>query len=89
MIEESKYYADIMKKHFNKDLLMTKKDYEDFKNSTKFGICDHVYVEGDIQVRDHSAHRDCNINVKSNHKISIVFHNLKNDDSHHILLYTN
>ena len=23
------------------------------------------------------AHRDCNINVKLNHKIPIVFHNLK------------
>ena len=24
------------------------------------------------------AHRDCNMNVKLNHKIPIVFHNLKN-----------
>ena len=29
-----------------------------------------------------SAHRDCNINVKLNHKIPLVFHNLKNYDSH-------
>ena len=28
-----------------------------------------------------STHRDCNINVKLNHKISIVFYNLKNYDS--------
>ena len=26
-------------------------------------------------------HRDCNINIKLNHKIYIVFHNLKNYDS--------
>ena len=26
-------------------------------------------------------HRDFNINVKSNHKIPVVFHNLKNYDS--------
>ena len=32
-----------------------------------------------------SAHRDCNINVKLNHKIPVVFHNLKNHDSHLIM----
>ena len=32
-----------------------------------------------------SAHRDCNINVKLNHKIPIVFPNLRNYDSHLIM----
>ena len=32
-----------------------------------------------------SAHRDCNVNVKSNHKILIVFHNLKIYDFHVII----
>ena len=35
MIEKSKYYTDIIKKHFNKELLMTKKDNKDFENSAK------------------------------------------------------
>ena len=48
--------------------------------------CDNDYVDGDVKVRDHayitgklrsSAHRDCNIIVKLNHKIPIVFHNSK------------
>ena len=52
------------------------------------------YVEGDVKVKDHchitgkyrgSAHRVCNINVELNHKISILFHNLKNYDSHLIM----
>ena len=30
-------------------------------------------------------HRNCNINVKLNHKIPIVFHNVKNNDSHAIM----
>ena len=30
-------------------------------------------------------HRDCNINVKLNHKIPVVFQNLKNYDSHLIM----
>ena len=78
-----------MKKYFNKELVRTEKD--NFENSTKCSICDHVFVECDVKVRDHchinkkyigSAHEDCNINVKSNHKIPIVFHNLKNYESH-------
>ena len=35
MIEESKYCNDVMKKHFKKELVMTKKDNEDFENSNK------------------------------------------------------
>ena len=53
MVEKSKYFSDVMKKHFNKELVMTKKDNEDFKNSTKCWICDYDYVDGDVKVRDH------------------------------------
>ena len=35
MIEESKYCIDMIKKHFNKALVMTKEDNEVFENSTK------------------------------------------------------
>ena len=91
MIEESKYCIDIMKKYFNKELVMTKEDDENFENSSKCWICDNGYVDDEVKARDHcqvtgkyrgSAHRDCNINVKLNHKIPVVFHNLKNYDSH-------
>ena len=84
MIEESK----------NCNEVMTKENNEDFKKSTKFWICDNDYIETDVKVRDHchitgkykgSAHRDCNINLKLNHKIPIIFHNLKNYDSHLIM----
>ena len=64
------------------------------KNSTKCWICDNNYIDTDVKVRDHchitgkyrgSAQRDCNINVKLNHKIPVVFHNLKDCDSHLII----
>ena len=73
---------------------MTIEDNEDFKNSTKCWICDNDYIDNDVKVRDHChitgkkrgyAHRDCNINVKLNPKIPVVFHNLKNYDSHIIM----
>ena len=41
-----------MKKHFKKELVMTKEDGEDFQNSTKCYICDYTYVDGDAKVRD-------------------------------------
>ena len=52
-MKESKYCIDIMKKHFNKELVMTKKDNEDCKNSVKYWICDNIFVEGDVKVRDY------------------------------------
>ena len=64
-----------MKKKINKDILMTKKDNEDLKNSIKCQICDNTYVDSDVKVKDHcdvtgkyrgSAHTDCNIKVKLN-----------------------
>ena len=73
---------------------MTKKDNEDFENSTKCWIYDNDYIDGDVKVKDHchitgkyraSGHRSCNINVKLNHKILVVFHNLKNYYSHLIM----
>ena len=83
-----------MKKHFNKELVMTKEGNEDFENSNKCWICHNNYIDTDVKVREHchitgkyrgSAHRDCNINVKLNHKIPVVFHSLKNYDSHLIM----
>ena len=91
MIKESKHCSDVMKKHFNKELVMTKEDNVDFKNSTKCWICENDYIDTDVKVRDHchitgkyrgSAHRYCNINVKLNLKIPVISHMLKNYDSH-------
>ena len=32
---------------------MTKEDDEDFENSAKYWICDHLYVDNDVKGRDH------------------------------------
>ena len=36
-----------------KNLWWLKKTNKDFKNSTKCWICDNIYVDSDIKVRDH------------------------------------
>ena len=80
----------MIKKHFKIELFATKEDDEDFENFTKL-YCVNAYVNDDVKARDHfhisekcsgSAHRDGNINVKLNRKIPVLFHNLKNYDSH-------
>ena len=91
ILEESKYCSHLMKKHFNKELLMSKMDLE---NSTKCSICDNDYDDGGLNVRNHchitgkyrgSSQRDCNIKVKLNHRFSVVFQNLKNYGPHLIM----
>ena len=92
IIEESKYCSEVMKKYFKKELVITKKGNEDFRKSFKRGICDNAFVDGNVNVRDpchntgkYSAHIDCNINVKLNHKIPVIFQNLKQYDSYLIM----
>ena len=76
---------------------MTKEDNDDFENSTKCWICANDYVGNDFKVTGHchitgkyrgSGHSDCNINVKLNHKYSVIFHNLKRYDSYTIMSFT-
>ena len=73
---------------------MTKEHNENFENSAKCWICDNDYIDPDIKARDNchitwkgrgSAHRNCYINVKLDHKIPVILHNLKKYDSHLIM----
>ena len=75
MIEESKYCSNIMEKYFNKNLVMTSEEDEDFKNSTTCSICHNDYVDNNGKVRDHCritgkcrglTHRDCKIKFTLN-----------------------
>ena len=44
MAEKSKYCSEVMKKYFDKELVMTKKDNEDLENSSKCWICKYVDI---------------------------------------------
>ena len=83
-----------MEKHFSKKLVMTKKVREDFEKCTRCWICDNVYMDSNVKVRVYcritgkfrgSVQRDCHKSVKLNHEIPIVFHNVRNYDSHLIM----
>ena len=97
MLEEVKYCKDVIKKSFNKPLVMTEDDEMRFKLMDECYICGENYVEKDVRVRDHchitgkfrgSAHRDCNLKLRikpEDIKIPVIFHNLRGYDSHFIM----
>ena len=97
MIEEVEWCKSIIKKHFNKPLVMTEENKLDFESANYCHICKNRYSEEDIRVRDHchitgnyrgSAHQDCNLKLRlspTNIQIPVFFHNLRGYDSHFIM----
>ena len=97
MLEEVKYCKAVIKKHFNKPLVMTEDDEMCFKLMDKCHICGEKYTDKDVRVRDHchitgkfraSAHQEGNLKLRikpENIKIPIIFHNLRGYDSDFIM----
>ena len=97
MFQEVENCQDIAKNHFNKPLVMSKKDEKNFKKDKRCWICNKIYKIDDEPVRDHchitgkyrgSAHSYCNLKLKISPeklKIPVVFHNLRGYDSHFII----
>ena len=52
MTAKSKDCSDVMKKHFNKEIVIRKKDVKDFENFTKCWVLDNVFFDGDVKVMD-------------------------------------
>ena len=97
MLEEVKYCKTVIKKHFNKPLVMTEVDEQNFKTMDGCHICGEKYTDKDVRIRDHchitgkfrgSAHQEYNLKLRikpENIKIPIIFHNLRGYDSHFIM----
>ena len=81
ILKEYEYCKKVMKKHFNKNLIMTEKEEENFRTNNTCWICKKL-VENE-KVR--AAHCSCNVNLKRTEKVSIIFHSLKGYDSHLII----
>ena len=97
MLEEVKYCKAVIKKQFNKPLVMTEDDEQRFKTMDGCHICGEKYNDKDVGVRDHyhitgkfrgSAHQECNLKLRiksEDIKIPVIFHNLHGYDSHFIM----
>ena len=84
----------MIKKHFDKNLIMSAKEEERFQLTSSSWICDKLFDVGDDKARDHchiagkyrgAGHWSCNINLNLSNKLPIIFHNLRGYDSHLII----
>ena len=90
ILEEYDYCKKMIKKHFNKNLIMSAEE-EKVQLSNSCWICDKLFDVRDDKVRDHchttgkyrgAAHWTCNVNLNLSKKIPVIFHNLRGYDSH-------
>ena len=90
ILREYSYCRKVIKKHFNKNLVMTAEQNEDFERSNICWICGKL-IDFDQKVRDHChitgkykgcAHWSCIINLKISKKVPVIFNNLKGYNSH-------
>ena len=91
ILNEYNYCRKVMRKHFNKNLIMSVEEEERFEMSNICWICNKLFEVSDKKVRDHchisgkyrgAAHWSCNINLKITKKVPVIFHNLKVYGSH-------
>ena len=94
LFEEYDYCKKMIKKHFNKNLVMSTEEEERLQLSNSSWICGQLFDAGDDKVRGHchitgkyrgAAYWSCNINLKLTKKIPAIFHNLRGYDSHLII----
>ena len=78
LLEEQKEIKKIIKQNFNKKMIISKKEQNDFENAKSCHICNKEYNNEDVPVRDHcqvtgkyrgSAHTDYNLSYRLTNKI--------------------
>ena len=94
ILKEYKYCKKIIKKHFNKNLIMSKEEEYSFQQSNNCWICKKLIDNNNKKARDHchvtgkfrgAGHWNFNINFQLTKEIPVIFHNLKGYDGHLIL----
>ena len=97
ILKEYQYCKKVMKKHFNKNLIMSEEE-EQFQSSNTCWICEKLIDDDDEKVRDQchitgkvrgAAHWSCNLNLRLTNKVPVIFHNLRGCDSHLIFCELN
>ena len=91
ILKECNYCIIVVKKYFNKNLIMSAEENERFELTNICWICSKLIENSDNKVRHHchitgkyrgATHWNCNIYLKMTKKVPVIFHNLKGYDSH-------
>ena len=93
IFKEYDYCRGMRRKHFNNNLVMTAEQNEEFERTNICWIRGKLINIGENKVRDHgdtkkgnnyrgAAHWSYNINIKISKKVVVIFHNLREYDSH-------
>ena len=73
ILKEHQYCKKVMKKHFNRNLIISEEGEEQFQSSSTCWICEKLIDDDNEKVRDHchvagkfrgTAHWSCNINIQ-------------------------
>ena len=98
ILKEHEYCKKVMKKHFNKNLIISEKKEEEIQSSNTSWIWEKLIDNDDEKVRDHchmtgkfrgAAHWSCNINLQLTRNVPVIFHNLRCYESHLIFCELN
>ena len=85
LLKEQKEIKEIIKQNFNKKMIISEKQRNNFENAKSCHICNKEYNNKDVPVRDHchvtgkysgSAHTEYNLSYRLTNKIYVIFHNL-------------
>ena len=94
ILSEYSYCRRVIKKHFNKNLIMSAEEEERYQLNNICWICNRLLDVGDEKVRDRchvtgkyrgATHWSRNANLKMSKKVPGIFHNLESYDSHLII----
>ena len=91
ILEEYKYFKKVMKKRFNKNLIMSEKEKHLFQQSNSCWICKKLINNDEEKVTDHcqvtgkfggAAHWKIDINFQLAKNVPAMFHNLRSYARH-------
>ena len=90
ILKEYQYCKKVMKKHFNKNLIMSEGE-EQFQSTNISWISEKLIDNDNEKVRDHcqiigkfrgAAYWSYNINFQLTKEVPVIFHNLRGYESH-------
>ena len=80
-----------MKKHFNKNLIISEEEENLFQQSNSCWVCEKLIDNDDKKVNDHchitgkfrgAAQWSCKLNLQLTKEVPIIFHNLRGYEVH-------